>query len=82
MELEAKKASLVRDILTEVDSMELLKKLQRSYNRLKAQATKKEETEYISKEEILAGIDAGLKDVKAGRTRPAREFLNELRNEL
>ncbi len=41
-----------------------------------------EETEYISKEEILAGIDAGLKDWKAGRTRPARELLEELRNEL
>ena len=41
-----------------------------------------EETEYISKEEILAGIDAGLKDWKAGRTRPARELLEELRKEL
>ena len=41
-----------------------------------------EEAEYISKEEILAGIDAGLKDWKAGRTRPARELLEELRNEL
>lgn len=41
-----------------------------------------EETESISKEEILAGIEAGLKDVKAGRTRPAEELLEELRNEL
>lgn len=41
-----------------------------------------EETEYISKEEILAGIDAGLKDMKAGRTRPAEELLEELRNGL
>ena len=38
--------------------------------------------ETISKEEILAGIDAGLKDVKAGRTRPARELLKELRHEV
>ena len=36
--------------------------------------------EYISKEEILAGIAEGLRDVKAGRTRPAEELLNELRN--
>ncbi|MDM8307348.1 surface protein [Phocaeicola salanitronis] len=43
---------------------------------------KKEEIEYISKEEILAGIDAGLKDMKAGRTRPAEELLEELRNGL
>ena len=36
--------------------------------------------EYISKEEILAGIAEGLRNVKAGRTRPAEELLNELRN--
>ena len=41
-----------------------------------------EETAYISKEEVLAGIDAGLKDVVAGRTRPAEELLEELRNGL
>lgn len=41
-----------------------------------------EKTEYISKEEVLAGIDAGLKDVVAGRTRPAEELLKELRNGL
>lgn len=39
-----------------------------------------EESETISKEEILAGIDRGLKDIKAGRTRPAEDFLAELRN--
>lgn len=38
------------------------------------------EDDTISKEEILAGIDRGLKDIKAGRTRPAEEFLEELRN--
>ncbi len=32
-----------------------------------------ESEEYISKEEVLAGIDAGLKDMKAGGGRPARE---------
>ncbi len=41
-----------------------------------------EETEYISKEEILAGIDAGLKDMKAGRTRPIEELLKELEYEV
>lgn len=41
-----------------------------------------EETEqYISKEEVLAGIDAGLKDMKAGRMDDAWEFLKELKNE-
>lgn len=75
LELEARKAMLVRDILTEVDDMDLLKKLQHAYEKLKGQAGK-EAT--ISKEELLAGIDDGLKDVKAGRTRPARELLDEL----
>ena len=42
-----------------------------------------EETEYISKEEILAGIDAGLREVKLtreGKLKPklARELLDEL----
>ena len=41
---------------------------------------KKEETECISKEEILAGIDAGLKDLKAGRMIRAEELLKELRH--
>ena len=42
-----------------------------------------EEVEYISKEEILAGIDAGLREVKLtreGKLKPklARELLDEL----
>lgn len=38
---------------------------------------KMQDEETISKEEILAGIDRGLKDVKEGRTRPAEVFLEE-----
>lgn len=64
MELEAKKASLVRDILIEVDDMEFLKKLQKAFDRVKSQVKKEEDTEYISKEEILEGIDAGLKEMQ------------------
>ena len=37
-----------------------------------------EEREYISKEKILAGRDAGLKDLKAGRKRPIEELIKEL----
>lgn len=33
------------------------------------------------KEEVLAGIDAGLKDLKAGRSVDAWNFLEELKNE-
>ena len=75
MELEAHKEKLVRDILTEVDNMDLLKKLQNAYEKLKSQAVK---DQTISKEEILKGIDSGLKDVKAGKTRSAKELLDEL----
>ena len=39
---------------------------------------KKEDS--ISKEEILAGIDSGLKDMKAGRKRPLDELIKELEN--
>lgn len=39
---------------------------------------KEEETEYISKEEILAGIKSGLEDMKAGRKRPLDELIKEL----
>ena len=41
---------------------------------------KQEATERISEEELLAKIDAGLKDVKAGRVRPLEEVLKELEN--
>lgn len=84
MELEARKASFVREVLTDVDSLDLLEKLQKAYIRLKKQAAKgeKEEEDTISKEEILAGIDAGLKDWKAGRKKSARDFIKELRDEI
>ncbi|CCZ69395.1 putative surface protein [Bacteroides sp. CAG:702] len=47
---------------------------------------KKEETEYISKEEILAGIDAGLKEMKLMKegklqAKSFDEFLEELKHE-
>lgn len=82
MELEAKKALLVRNILTDVNDIEFLKKLQRSFNRIKSQIkTEEEETEYISKEEILAGIEVGLKDIKDGRTQSLDDFIKELEEE-
>lgn len=51
------------------------------FERLKNMNAEKEET--ISKEEVLAGIDAGLKEVKLSmdgklEQKTAREFLNEL----
>ena len=42
------------------------------------EAHKEEESGYISKEEILAGIKSGLEDLKAGRKRPLDELIKEL----
>lgn len=84
MELEAKKALLVRNILTDVNDMEFLKKLQKAFNRIKSQIkTEEDETEYISKEEILAGIRQGLQDVKEARNsgkyqKTLQEVIDEL----
>ena len=41
---------------------------------------KRKKEDSISKEEILAGIDSGLKDMKAGRKRPLDELIKELEN--
>ena len=35
-----------------------------------------------TKEEILEGIRRGMEDVKAGRTRPARQAIAEIRDKL
>lgn len=79
-EMEVRKAFLAREILN-IDNMDLLDKLQKTYVRLKNKLEKEENT--ISKEEILAEIDAGLHEVKLtmdGKLKPktARDFLNEL----
>ena len=42
---------------------------------------KEEEAEYISKEEILAGIKSGLEDLKAGRTQSFDDFIEELESD-
>ena len=81
MELDARKAQFAREILN-VDSMEVLNKLQKAFNRVKAKVASDNETEYISKEEILAGIDAGLKDLKAGRKTSWDEFIKEMEDEM
>ena len=46
------------------------------------EAQKEEESGYISKEEILAGIDAGLKDMKAGRSKTFEEFMRDWDDEV
>ena len=76
MELKSLKMDLVEELLS-LNDKEMLNRVKTYLKRLKRMEVEKKEDE-ISKEEILAGIDAGLKDVKAGRTRSAYELINEL----
>lgn len=72
-------ASLLREVSTIISDEDMVKDVISYIRRLRRNRTKEvAQEETISKEEILAGIDAGLKDVLAGRTRSARELLNEL----
>ena len=45
-------------------------------------ATTDDDEKYISKEEVLAGIDAGLKDLKAGRTVSFEDFIKNWNDEV
>lgn len=83
MELEAQKASLARDILTELNDMDTLKQVRDFLERVLKNKNTEVQEETISKKEILAGIDAGLKEVKQTmngklKRKTAREFLDEL----
>lgn len=68
--------------LLQANDETLIKRLHKSFCRIQAgitsDKTKEIEDEYISKEEILAGIDAGLKDIKAGRVMTMDELYKEL----
>lgn len=55
--------------------MKLTKRLKQTYQCLLL----KNENQ-ISKKELLAGIESGLKDLKTYKKTPAREFLEELKN--
>ena len=81
MELKSLKMDLVEELLS-LNDKEMLNRVKNYLKRLKKMEAEKEEDE-ISKEEILAGIDAGLKEVKLSMDgkldlKTAREFLNEL----
>ena len=76
MELKSLKMDLVEELLS-LNDKEMLNRVKNYLKRLKKMEAEKE-MEEITKEEILAGIDAGLKGVKAGRTRSAYELLDEL----
>ena len=65
--------------LFSIEDLSLLTSISKSIAKLKATFAAKKQEEYLSKEELLAGIDVGLKELKMGLGRPARDFLNELR---
>lgn len=81
MELKSLKMDLVEELLS-VNDKEMLNRVKNYLKRLKKMEAEKEEEE-ITKEEVLAGIDAGLKEVKLSmegklEVKTAREFINEL----
>jgi hypothetical protein len=72
---------LVEELLS-LNDKEMLNRVKNYLKRLKKMEAEKEEEE-ITKEEVLAGIDAGLKEVKLSmegklEVKTAREFINEL----
>ena len=81
MELKSLKMDLVEELLS-LNDKEMLNRVMNYLKRLKKMEAEKEEEE-ITKEEVLAGIDAGLKEVKLSmegklEVKTAREFINEL----
>ena len=81
MELKSLKMDLVEELLS-LNDKEMLNRVTNYLKRLKKMEAEKEEEE-ITKEEVLAGIDAGLKEVKLSmegklEVKTAREFINEL----
>lgn len=81
MELKSLKMDLVEELLS-LNDKEMLNRVKNYLKRLKKMEAEKEEEE-ITKEEVLAGIDDGLKEVKLSMegkldVKTAREFINEL----
>lgn len=74
-------AELFRQLSIIAEDETLMQKAVKAITRLARQKEAEEDAEYISKEEILAGIDAGLKDVKAGRTMAFEEFVKEMEHD-
>lgn len=75
--------SLLNEITSISDNENMLRKVLNYVRRLRKE---EEETEYITKEEVLDGIRTGLREVKLAKEGKielcsARDFLNELRNE-
>lgn len=64
---------LAKEILS-IEDVDLLLSLQLAFEKIL-----KDEKKKNCQDAIIKSIDFGLKDVKAGRTRPVEELLKELR---
>lgn len=82
IDLQAEKLALISSICN-VDSVSVIKSLKRSLERTLAKEREAEAEEYISKEEILAGIRQGLMEVKEAREKGIkRQSLQQLIDEI
>lgn len=70
-------AELFRQLSIIAEDETLMQKAVKAISRL-AHAKQQEEANFISKEEVLGGIDAGLKDLKAGRKQSFEDFVKEM----
>jgi hypothetical protein len=78
IELDHRKYQLIEELMS-INDKETLDKLKEYIHSLKNPSSVAEgQTEYITKAEVLSGINSGLKDVKGGNTRPITDLLNEL----
>ena len=80
--LQAEKMALI-DLISNVNSISVIKSLKRSFEHTLTKAREKEEKEYISKEEILEGIRNSLLEIKESREKEvklmdAKQLLDEL----
>lgn len=82
IDLQAEKLALISSICN-VNSVSVIKSLKRSFERTLAKEREAEAEEYISKEEILAGIRQGLMEVKEAREKGIkRQSLQQLIDEI
>ncbi|WP_044263710.1 hypothetical protein [Bacteroides timonensis] len=86
MNLDVQRAEIIRQLFA-TDNPEVLKKIQRTLKNaqknLQNKAVTEEETEYISKEEVMNGIRKGLTEMSlAQRTGKRQKTLQEVIDEL
>jgi hypothetical protein len=83
LDLELKKENLIRDILN-VDSMDLIEKLEKAFNKIKKTETQKAPVDKYFTPEDYAQIDMAREEIKQGKytklstDKDVDDFLNSL----